>query len=386
MSTQTLPAWIYQSEEFLKLERAHFLENSWTLVCHVSDIPNPGDYQTITLFDEPLFVIRTDNGGIRGFYNLCRHRAAKLLDGAGNCGNRILCPYHAWGYDPSGVLTWVPFEDQYADLDKSEHALVPVDTEVYFGFVFVRTQSDGESVAETLRPIADELSLYRLEEVVPLDGLSERLTRCNWKNGTDNYVDALHVKLAHPGLNSLLNTTYTLKDLGDGHSCLQGQVENVVGRSEIARRYHEVLPDVDFLPDNYKRRWLYFMIWPNLAFNLYPDQVEFMQFLPIDATHTLIRFGNYALPDARPEMAEARQLNLDLNAQVGEEDTDLIERVQVGMASGSYQAGPLGENEVCLRAFADHLRALLPVAQRTQAPEAGTIATLNRNALKDDNS
>ena len=65
MSTQTLPAWIYQSEEFLKLERAHFLENAWTLVCHASDIPNPGDYQTITLFDEPLFVIRTDNGGIR---------------------------------------------------------------------------------------------------------------------------------------------------------------------------------------------------------------------------------------------------------------------------------------------------------------------------------
>jgi hypothetical protein len=56
------------------------------------------------------------------------------------------------------------------------------------------------------------------------------------------------------------------------------------------------------------------------------------------------------------------------------------------MASGSYHAGPLGENEVCLRAFADHLRALLPVAQRTQAPEAGTIATLNRNALKDGHS
>ena len=102
-----------------------------------------------------------------------------------------------------------------------------------------------------------------------------------------------------------------------------------------------------------------------------------MQFLPVSATETVIREVSYALPDAfvaqdrRREMKAARYLNWRINRRVNEEDSALIARVQAGMASPSYVAGPLGTSEVCLRSFAQKLRRLIPEARLERAPRPG---------------
>ena len=119
-------------------------------------------------------------------------------------------------------------------------------------------------------------------------------------------------------------------------------------------------------------------MWPNLAFDIYPDQVDFMQFIPISPTRTLIREIAYALPDDRREMRAARYLNWRINRVVNAEDSALVERVQAGMASSSYGSGPFAASEVCLIDSARRLRKLLPVAELEVEPEAGTVATLNR--------
>jgi phenylpropionate dioxygenase-like ring-hydroxylating dioxygenase large terminal subunit len=117
--------------------------------------------------------------------------------------------------------------------------------------------------------------------------------------------------------------------------------------------------------------WIYFKLWPNLAFDIYPDQIDFMQFLPISPTETLIREIAYVHPDERREMRAARYLNWRINRQVNSEDKGLIERVQAGMASDSYTVGPLGENEVCLRSFARHMRAIIHESRLPCAPGRG---------------
>ena len=190
------------------------------------------------------------------------------------------------------------------------------------------------------------------------------------------------MRVAHSGLNSLLNKTYTLEYVGDGVHRLHGTVEDISGRSELALRYQRCLPDVDFLPESHQRMWLYYMVWPNLAFNLYPDQVEFMQFLPVSPSSTEIRFGTYAIEDHRESMTEAREINIRLNEGVGREDTDLIERVQAGMTSRSYLQGPLGKNEICLRAFARRMRSLLPVSLDVHSPPTGQVASRNAELLE----
>ena len=125
------------------------------------------------------------------------------------------------------------------------------------------------------------------------------------------------------------------------------------------------------LPPELRRRWLYFKLWPNVAFDIYPDQVDFMQFLPVSPTETLIREISYALPDERREMKAARYLNWRINRRVNLEDTELITRVQQGMQSASYSPGPLGTSEVCLRSFAKKLRRMIPEARLESPPPSG---------------
>ncbi len=122
------------------------------------------------------------------------------------------------------------------------------------------------------------------------------------------------------------------------------------------------------------RRWLYFKLWPNVAIDIYPDQVDFMHFVPVGPTQTLIREISYAVPDERREMRAARYLNWRINRRVNAEDTMLIRRVQQGMGSSYYRPGPLGMSEVCLRSFARKLRRLIPQARLDEPPPAGWSA------------
>ena len=96
-----------------------------------------------------------------------------------------------------------------------------------------------------------------------------------------------------------------------------------------------------------------------------------MQFLPVSATETVIREISYALPDERREMRAARYLNWRINRKVNAEDTELITRVQLGMQSPTYVAGPLGTSEVCLRSFSRKLRRMIPEARLESAPPPG---------------
>jgi phenylpropionate dioxygenase-like ring-hydroxylating dioxygenase large terminal subunit len=137
------------------------------------------------------------------------------------------------------------------------------------------------------------------------------------------------------------------------------------------RAYQKLLPEAGHLPPSHRRKWLYYKLFPNVAFDIYPDQVDFMQFLPVSSTETVIREISYALPDDRREMKAARFLNWRINRRVNAEDTELITRVQLGMQSASYQAGPLGTSEVCLRSFASKLRRMVPEARLPQPPAPG---------------
>ena len=143
-------------------------------------------------------------------------------------------------------------------------------------------------------------------------------------------------------------------------------------RDAIAERaYQQLLPAVDHLPVSHQRKWLYYKLFPNVAFDIYPDQVDFMQFLPVSPTETLIREISYALPDDRREMKAARYLNWRINRRVNAEDTVLIARVQQGMASERFTVGPLSEDEVCLRSFCRKMRQLIPEARLPHPPASG---------------
>jgi phenylpropionate dioxygenase-like ring-hydroxylating dioxygenase large terminal subunit len=367
----SLPGWIYRDPDFLEAEKERVFATSWQIVCHLSDIPRPGDYHTLDFLGEPLIAVRSEDGHIKAFFNVCRHRAARLLDaGSGHCPGRIVCPYHAWTYDLSGRLTAVPNRKEFGNFSPDDYGLKPVETEIYKGFIFVRLEPGLPSVADMLAPYESELAAYRLEELQPLGRVTLRTRHVNWKNVTDNYSDGMHINVAHPGLTRLFGQSYGI-EAQPWVDKMFGYLRDVASSQRSERMYQAVLPRAPHLSDERQRLWIYFKLWPNIAFDIYPDQIDFMQMIPISPTKTLIREIAYAHPDGRREMRVARYLNWRINRRVSAEDKVLIERVQAGMSSRSYSPGPLGRNEVSLRSFARRMRELLPESRMEHAPAPG---------------
>jgi phenylpropionate dioxygenase-like ring-hydroxylating dioxygenase large terminal subunit len=367
-----LPAWVYRDRHFYELEVARVLLPAWQIVCHESDLPHPGDYQRFDFLGRPIVVIRDDDGELQALYNVCRHRAARLLDGdeatgRGRCPRtRIVCPYHGWTYALDGRLLGVPRAHAYG-IDLSEWGLHRPELEIWHGFVFVRCVPGGPTLADTLRPWDEALRAYRIPEMRALGRVTHRRRDVNWKTIVDNYGDGLHIDVAHRGLSGLCGRSYSL-DADAAVMHMQATVDDRPGTTWSGRLYCKTLPTQRHLPETLQRRWQYLLLWPNLALDIYPDQVDFMQMIPLGPGATLIREIPYGLPEPGRELRLARYLNWRINRVVNHEDRGLIDRVQAGMNSGIFGQGPLSKDEVCLHAMAECLRRRIPEACMAQPP------------------
>ena len=360
----SLPGWVYRDPEYFRVEMDRLIRPSWQIVCHANDIPDAGDWRTLELLGESVIVIRGGDGVARAFANVCRHRGSRLVDGEAGCAKRLTCPYHAWTYADDGRLVGVPSREDYPGLDPAALGLVPVEMETWRGFLFVRLEGGGPSVAEMMAPYEREIAPYRFEELRAIGRVTIRPRAVNWKNVADNYSDGLHIKVAHPGLTRLFGGDYRI-EAGAHVDRMSGDLVERPSRNLSERAYQALLPK------EAGRSWLYFKLWPNVAIDIYPDQVDFMHFVPVGPCQTMIREVSYARPGATRELKAARYLNWRINRRVNEEDTALIRRVQQGMASGMYRPGPLGRSEVCLRSFAKKLRRLIPEARLESPPPPG---------------
>jgi phenylpropionate dioxygenase-like ring-hydroxylating dioxygenase large terminal subunit len=367
----SLPGWIYTDPEFLELETARILRPSWQIVCHESDLAEPGDWRTLSYLRENVVVVRGRDATLRAFHNVCRHRAMRIVEGDSGCAKKLVCPYHAWVYELDGRLSGVPMRSDYPALDMDASGLVPVDLAIWRGFVFVRLEDDGgPSPAQMMAPYDHEVAPYRFEEMRRIGDVRIRDRAVNWKNVGDNYSDNLHIPVAHDGLTRLFGKSYAIEAAGWVDK-MSGQLVDRVSDDPWEAFYQRHLPRVDHLPEANQRLWLYYKLWPNMAFDIYADQIDFMQWLPVSPTHCVLREMTFALPDDRREMKLTRYANWRINRVVNAEDTWLIERVQQGMASSSYTAGPIGASEVCLRSFASKVRAIIPEARLHRAPAPG---------------
>ena len=263
----------------------------------------------------------------------------------------LTCPYHAWSYARDGRLVGVPHRGEYPGLKTEDHGLFPVALETWHGFLFVTLEPGAPSVAEMMAPYEDEVAPYRLEDL-RVDGPGHASPAAAQ---LEDHRRQLFGPSAHPGRPSRPDPAVRpqLPDRGAGACRSDGRRPDREGVGQpVGARLSALLPAADHLPPSHRRKWLYYKLFPNVAFDIYPDQVDFMQFLPVSATETVIREISYALPDERREMKAARYLNWRINRRVNAEDTELITRVQLGMQSPAYVAGPLGTSEVCLRSFA----------------------------------
>jgi phenylpropionate dioxygenase-like ring-hydroxylating dioxygenase large terminal subunit len=365
-----LPAWVYNNAQLSRLEFERVLKPSWQIVCHVNSIPKTGDFQTLDLGSDSVMVLRDRDGSIRAFHNVCRHRGARLLDGAGNCPTAVTCPYHGWTYRHDGGLIGMPVRESFPGLDRSLYGLRPVRVEVALSFVWICLAGDPPPIATVWGELADELAPYRLEDMVPLGPITQESWPVDWKIAMDNYLESYHVPIGHPGLYRMFTPDYedqkAVPGVARGLSWMRERDSPRWAEGQYQRMIGKV---ATHLPAELRRCWRFYSALPNLGIDVFPDQMDFFQVLPDGPGRCLIRGGVFGLPDERREMRAVRYLSSRINTQVNNEDKWLCSRVQRGLASASYRPGPLSQLERWMLEFHDLLRARIPEFALAQAPE-----------------
>ena len=309
-----LPARWYADPEIYEAERRRIFSRQWLWIGREADLAEPGAYLTAIPAGFPLFVRRGEDGALRGFHNVCRHRASRLLmEPSGRC-NTIECPYHGWRYRSDGTLDHVPLFGEAADFPREALSLFAVAVDVWRDLVFVCLDPQAPPLLDWLGPIADEV-----ERTAPAHASFEReltfLVDCNWKAYVDNYQEGYHIPPLHPGLHRDLDWK-------------RYRVVNFEGGSlhDAPPKGRSVHPGVF--------GWRF----PNFAFNSYSDGLSFMRMEPVGHGQTRLVYAYYRPGSVSAEDFEA---TVAYGTLVSEEDQWIVPLIQQNLAAGVYDRGPL---------------------------------------------
>jgi choline monooxygenase len=322
----TLPSYLYTETAAFAAEKERIIARSWQVVGHRNQAAEAGDYFTTELVGEPLLIVRGSGGELRGFYNVCRHRAGPPAEG---CGSRKLfrCGYHGWTYGLDGSLLSATEIEGVEGFRPEDLALVPVRVEEWFGFIFVNLDREARALRESLGELPKQAEKFDFGGMK----LFERRTyemNCNWKTYVDNYLEGYHLPSVHPGLNRELDyNAYVVEP----HAEYVRQFSPIRGAQPgdtTPRRYQET--GEDLTTD-------YFWIFPNWMLNCYPDNVSLNIVLPLAPGRSVAIFEWY-LPEKDHGSAAAKAA-VEFSEQIQVEDVAICERVQKNLGSRSYSRG-----------------------------------------------
>jgi choline monooxygenase len=322
----TLPAPFYFDPGIAAQERDQIFSRTWQVVGHHDQVAKPGDYFTTDLVGEPLLIVRGADDRLRGFYNVCRHRAGPPAEG---CGSRKLfrCLYHGWTYDLDGSLNHATEIEGVEGFKPEDFALAPVRCEEWFNLVFVNLDPDARPLLESLGDLPPQAERFSFSSMK----LFERRTydmKCNWKTYIDNYLEGYHLPTVHPSLNRELDfNAYTVEPYAH-HVRQWSPIRGARPGDTTPRRYQEAREDLT--TD-------YFWTFPNWMLNCYPDNVSLNIILPLEPERTLAIFEFY-LPEEDLGTAAAQE-SVRFSDEVQREDMAICEAVQKNLHSRSYQRG-----------------------------------------------
>jgi choline monooxygenase len=190
-----LPPWCYTSQEFFDREVERIFLKTWNFLGREDEIPEPGDYLVVDMFGESLLALRGEDGRVRAFANVCRHRGTRLLSGKGHC-RAVICPYHGWTYSREGRLIGARGMERAVGFDKGENGLIPIRLEAWAGFMFVNLSDSGPALTEHLGNMPEKFACYRFEDMVCVRRKEYDLA-CNWKIYIENAMEDYHTATVH---------------------------------------------------------------------------------------------------------------------------------------------------------------------------------------------
>ncbi len=338
----TLPNAAYTSAAFFQQEQDTVFRNTWVFAAFVHQFDNIGDMIPIEVCGQPVVLVRGGDGKIRTFHNVCRHRGAKLVNETKSARKTFVCPNHSWSYSLQGKLLVRPHfyggdRHDINQVDCHRADLIAIRCETWHDWVFVNLSGEAGDFSQHLKPITDRLSDYEFSSL----GFAQSLEfdiRANWKLAIENFIEPYHVFSCHPWLNSFVGMAERVPPMFDHHLLYCGYEFK---QTDPARG--EGLPYFPNLPEEKKKRGDWYVLFPNFAFEIFPDQVDVFIATPLAPDHCRETIALYFIGEGadHDRYAEARNHVIQNWHDLNKEDIGIIERMQAGRASDGFDGGVL---------------------------------------------
>ncbi len=328
----------YADEQFFALEQQRVFERGWVMVGMASEVAEPGRLLVRRLGARSILVTRGDDGVLRGFRNSCRHRGTELADADCDIAGTIRCPYHRWGYRSDGALVSVPRFDEIprSVFDMAEHSLLEVRVATWGALLFACADPRTMPLGEWLGDLPTRMAGYgferwRIQESAAVD------VAANWKLISENFAEYYHLPWVHPELAKVSRVRDHYRYQGPGMYC--GQTTTPVSGDE--RDDWLLLAPAAGLDDSDLVSGRFVAVYPNALLAVLPSHAFVIRLEPLAAGATR-EHCTFLLPPSTPalssdDMAVTRRFWLDVN----DEDIDICERAQRGLALGRVPPGPL---------------------------------------------
>ena len=363
----TLPGDHYTDPEIFRLEQEHIFESMWFCAARSSELAKPGAFRTVDVGRESVLLTRSRGGSVRAFFNVCRHRGAKLCtQESGEVKRAFQCPYHAWTYDLDGKLVAAPNLTKMPDIGRTEYGLASVAVREWLGYVWVCLAENPPSFEESV--IADVVArLGDVESVERYDVESLEVGRrivydvkANWKLIIENFMECYHCATIHPEL------TEVLPEFADGYAAQFYVGHGAEFGSDVQGFTVDGSQGLDRIPtvsEEQDRRYYAITVRPQVFINLVPDHVIFHRMYPVSVDRTVVECDWLYLPHVVDGGVDISR-SVDLFDRVNRQDFAACERTQPGMSSRLYaQGGVLVPSEHHIGAFHDWVNERLGAPQ-----------------------
>jgi Rieske 2Fe-2S family protein len=341
---RTLPGEYFTSQDIFAQEMERIFLRRWLCVGREDRIPNPGDYFVQEIGRESVIVLRDKAGGLRAYYNVCRHRGTRLCEEhTGRFSETIQCPYHAWTYGLDGRLIGAPSTNDLENFDKSDWPLYPVGVKAWEGFVFINLAEEPEPFEQCWEPLLGRFTRFNLPNLKVARTI-EYDVHCNWKLLFQNYSECYHCGPVHPPLAKITPPTSGENDLFEGP---------FTGGFMVMTRGHESLTMsgkscgvvVGELPEEDMNRVYYYAIFPNMLLSLHPDYVMFHTIWPKGTDRSQIFCSWLFHPATLSDPTFNPEDGIEFWDMTNRQDWHICEQSQLGVQSRAYRPGPYSRRE-----------------------------------------
>jgi choline monooxygenase len=318
--SQTIPSSWYTDSRYLELEKHVLFASSWQYVGHECRLPHPGDHIVADIVGNPVVVVRGNDGRIRAFFNVCRHRGGPLAVCDGY-GKMLQCKYHGWTYTLEGQLRGIPKFDRTELFDKKDYGLVPLALDSWEGMLFVQVTPGRVPLARHLAGIRERIAPHQPSSMKFFRRV-DYTVNCNWKVYVDNYLEGYHVPLVHPSLSSILDYQQYVTELMEHYTLQHSPL------SDENRSYGIETGGTAY----------YFHVVPNFMMNVLPGRLQTNLVLPVTHNITRVVFDYYYL-DVSASAQSRIEEDIRCSDFIQKEDMEICEHVQKGLESAAYDKG-----------------------------------------------